>query len=499
MPKAATAPFPDSARALVRLLRDKRSLQNVARLARQRGQQVFLVGGTVRELLRGRLAPDLDLAVSRQTLEIARDLAAALGGTFILLDEAQRTARVVWQGDELDLAEFRAPTLDLDLGKRDFTLNALALDLEDLVSGREVRLIDPYGGRADLEAGVIRMLAPENFAADPLRLLRTFRFAATHQLQPTRETLEAVRRYLPAFPRVAAERIHHELHLLLDAPRAFPAVRLLADSGLLFQIFPELQDLQGVDQNGYHHLDVFEHSLAALEALEQVLGAPEDYFAALAPALRHYLQRERRPAWLKLAALFHDAGKPVTRQRRDDPERYTFYHHERVGQEIFSRAAARLRCSQMETRTVLTLIDLHMRPFLLLPLFREGGLSVRAVGRLIRAAGGELPGMFALAMADSLAGQGPLKPPDAEMVLADLAEYIFQFFKERVEPLQNAPRLLTGHDLIQELHLAPGPQFRNLLTAVEEEQLEGRLHSRQEALDYVRRLLRGKSLQEMFP
>jgi poly(A) polymerase len=193
---------------------------------------------------------------------------------------------------------------------------------------------------------------------------------------------------------------------------------------------------------------------------------------------------------LKLAALFHDVGKPQVQGRRTDPDRYTFYYHERVGVEIFTRAALRLRFSQAETKAVTRLITLHMRPFLLLPAFREGELTPRALGRLVRAARPDLPGLFILAMADSLAGQGPQKPGDAEMVLANLADTALRFLKERIEPQERQPRLLTGHDLIKVLGLEPGPRFREILTAVEEAQWEGAIHSRQEALELARSLCR---------
>jgi poly(A) polymerase len=181
-------------------------------------------------------------------------------------------------------------------------------------------------------------------------------------------------------------------------------------------------------------------------------------------------------------------GKPEVRERRSKPERYTFYYHEKVGLEIFSRIAARLRFSQAEVKTLSTLIQLHMRPFLLLPAFRERELSFRALGRLVRAARQELPGLFALAMADSLAGQGPLKPADSEAVLADLAEAAYQFLKERLEPQERLPKLINGHDLIS-LGLSPGPRFRRLLTAVEEAQWEGVVQTREEAMLMVQRLL----------
>jgi poly(A) polymerase len=258
--------------------------------------------------------------------------------------------------------------------------------------------------------------------------------------------------------------------------------------GLLGRVFPELEDMKGVEQNGYHHLDVYGHSLATVAAMEEVLAAPGVYFGELAPEVERYARQPAKTALLKLAALFHDVGKPKVQERRSQPERFTFYYHEKVGLEIFTRVAARLRCSQAEIKTVASLIQAHMRPFLLLPAFRERELSFRALGRLVRAVRPELPGLFALAMADSLAGQGPLKPADSEAVLADLADAAYQFLKERLEPQERHPRLLNGHDLIG-LGLAPGPRFQQLLTAVEEAQWEGLVRTREEALEMVRRLL----------
>jgi poly(A) polymerase len=288
---------------------------------------------------------------------------------------------------------------------------------------------------------------------------------------------------------VAGERVHQELFILLGAPRAAPVLKEMDETGLLTRIFPELADSKGVEQNGFHHLDVFSHALATVSHLEEVLAAPRNFFGEVAGELARYAARPPKPALLKLAALFHDVGKPQVRERRVDPERYTFYYHERVGLELFDRVALRLRFSLVEVKTVATLIGLHMRPFLLMPAFRQGELSLRALGRLVRAARPELYGLFALALADSLAGQGDQKPKDSEAVLADLAEAAHRFFKERLEPLEKLPKLLTGHDLIKIFDLKPGPQFRRLLTAVTEAQWEGTVKSREEALKLVRRLL----------
>lgn len=469
-----------------KILAKDRALQILAGLAAAGHLQVYLVGGTVRELLLGRQTHDLDLAVNRETLELAGILAEILKGTYVLLDERERSARVVWQGGELDLTEFRAADLVGDLRKRDFTMNAMAIDLQNLVQQEEPALLDPWGGRQDLAAGRLQLLRRENFLEDPLRLLRAFRFAASHGFELTPEVQAAVRDFGGAIASTAGERIHQELFRLLEAPRAYPVLRQMDELGFLGHILPELDEMKGVAQNGYHHLDVFEHSLTAVEQLENVLAAPGAFFGAAAGYAANYAGQHKKPALLKLAALFHDAGKPPTQEFREDQERYTFYHHERLGMEIFQGVAARLRCSAEETRTVTRLIELHMRPFLLLPDYRQGKLSQRALGRFIKAARPELPGVFLLAMADSLAGQGDLKPGDAEEILADFCDEVYRFLTERMEPLEQRPRLLTGEDLIEELGLTPGPEFRRLLTAVEEAVLEGLIRDREEALELVK-------------
>lgn len=482
--------FLDNLRQGAGRLGGRRSLGVLRQLAAARGLKVFLVGGTVRELALGGITPDLDLAVSAHTLQLAKDLAQTLGGTFVLLDEKERTARVVWQEEILDLAEFRAPTLEGDLRGRDFTINALALDLEAVAGeGRPLDVIDPLDGLDDLGQGLVRMISADNLASDPLRLLRAYRFAATHGFRLTPETRAAIAWHAGKFFQVAGERVRQELFIFLAAPQAATWLGDMAQTGLLLQIFPELADLEEVPQDGFHHLDVFRHSLETAKRVEEVLNNPAKYFGGLAGEIARYAEDPAKRVVLKLGALFHDVGKPKVQARRTQPERYTFYHHERVGAAIFESVAARLRLSTVEARTVIHFIRWHMRPFLLLPAFRQGQLTVRALGRMVRAARPELPGCFVLAMADSLAAQGSQKPKDAERVLADLADAAYRFLKERLEPQEHRPRLLTGHDLQKVLGLQPGPRFKRLLTAVEEAQWEGRVANREEALELVRQLL----------
>jgi poly(A) polymerase len=301
-----------------------------------------------------------------------------------------------------------------------------------------------------------------------------------------------VRHYGSAIAGVAGERIHQELFRLLASPRAYPVLRQMDTLAFLDQLLPELAAMKGVQQNGYHHLDVFEHSLTAVAELEDILTRPHSYFKETAGFVAAYVKQNKKPALLKLAALFHDVGKPGTQDFREDQERYTFYHHEQMGSAIFSAVAARLRFSQEETRIISRLVDLHMRPFLLLPDFKKNTLSQRAVSRFIKAARPDLAGVFLVAMADSLAGKGTLKPPDAEAVLSDFCDQVYIFMKERLEPMELRPKWLTGADLIRELHLTPGPEFRRLLTAVEEAAVEGQINSRDDAINLVKNIIKDK-------
>ena len=251
-----------------------------------------------------------------------------------------------WPEETLDLAEFRGPTLEEDLGGRDFTINAMALDLAALLAGEPPELIDPLGGLTDLARGRCGWWPPTTWPYDPLRLLRAYRFAATHGFAITPETTAAIQALAPDLSQVAGERVHYELFQLLAAPRAAGVLRDMDRTGLLTQVFPELADMKGVPQDGYHHLNVFEHSLEAVAQLEEVLAAPAGFFRELAAELARLAAVPQQAALLKVAALFHDVGKPQVQERRVNPDRYTFYYHERVGVEIFQRAAKRLRFSR---------------------------------------------------------------------------------------------------------------------------------------------------------
>lgn len=460
-------------------------LEFVHKCARE-GVKIYMAGGTIRDMILGREVKDIDLTVSRDALALAQNFAETVRGAFILLDDVEKVARVVFEGYQIDFAEFRkdSQTLEEDLSLRDLTINALAVCFADDKLEAPLTLIDPVGGCADIEDRLIRFISGQGIIDDPLRMLRAYRFAATLDFEIASASREMVRRYGALIKNTSVERIAYELNALLGAKNSYPALRWMAEDGLFATICPEIEDMRGVQQYGGHHLDVYDHSFLTLYYIEKIEANPADYFPErYKREVTGYLQDDAKSVFLKWAALFHDVGKPKTAE--ESGEKFTFYNHDQVGAAIFANFARKLKWSRRRLEFVEKLICLHMRPFHLVNILRSGEVTPRALGRLIRETGDELTGLFVLAMADSMAGLGPAKPDDCEALLVQLFETTLTFYTEKVKPLLTRPRLITGHDLINIFHLEPGPFFKVLMEELEDAQVEGLVNTRGEALDWV--------------
>lgn len=468
--------------------------QALSRLAEERQADLYVAGGSVRDWLLGKTPRDLDITVADRAMEFAKALSRKVGGAYVELDADEDVARVVWQGLCLDFSAFRAgsTTIAQDLGLRDFTINALALAV-DRKSGclaEPSLVIDPTGGLSDLDGRLIRVAAPGAFADDPLRLLRAYRFSACLDFTIHPETRAAITAQAHLLTQAAPERIAYELQLIMASGNTHRAVCDMAEAGLLQLLFPELAEGSGLAQPPSHHLDVLAHNLETLRCLEDVIGDPARFFPGFGAHFAAYLAEEPLRRRLKWAALFHDVGKPATHQLRD--ERITFYNHDQAGAEIFSAIARRLRFSSEDRKAVAKLIGLHMWPFHLSNARLKTGISRKACLKLVKAVEHDLPGMFLLNMADCLAGQGPGKPEGVETHLAELYAEVRQVYEEHIRPVLSRPPLLTGHDLIREFNLAPGPVFREILEELERAQVEDGLAGREQAVAFVADYLRAR-------
>ena len=474
-------------------------IQKLTEIHSRMFSSIYLSGGTVRDMLIGRIPVDIDLTVPNYAKKWASELSRLTGGAYVPLGKEEDAARVVWNKRYIDFSSFRegAETIRKELVKRDVTINSLAVPLDCLVrAGRKsippkLEVIDPVGGLEDLEKKTIRMSSPYAFKSDPLRLLRVFRFAAILDCSVERKTFDQVVHQSELIRLSAVERVTCELDLIMQTDRAHEVVFALAESGLLFTILPELEAGVGMEQPASHHLDVFNHSIATLHNMVKIQHEPSAYFPRHVEVLEKYLDENRHRLQLRWAALLHDLGKPETVTKHEGRGgKITFYNHDRAGAELAGTIAKRMKWSRADMQRVTNLIAWHMRPFHLGNVRRRAELSLKACLRLIRLVGPDLPGLFLLSMADALAGKGKERPEEMEKEVAQLFSYIENVRREHVEPVRNGPPLLTGLDLIHELNLEPGPLFRKILEAVEEAHMESKITSRQEALQLARTLAR---------
>ena len=465
----------------------------------------YLVGGSLRDALLGRPATDLDLAVASDSPELARALAGRLGGHFVLLDAERGIARVVLDEGPvrtIDIAPLRGD-IHADLAERDFTIDALAAPIEELAAGTTVAPIDPHGGVADLEDGVIRLVSERALVDDPLRLLRAVRLAAQLDFRLAPETADAVRRHAAGIGQAAPERQRDELARCFATRRAGPALRLMDDLGLLERLFPEVTAGRGVTQPKEHHWDVFDHAIETVTALDFMLAEEEppdgretrfrrtlwDALAFL-PSLREHFAEEvsegrSRAALLKLAGLLHDVAKPETRAP-DATGRIRFFGHAELGAETARHVLRRLRFSRREGELVATMVEEHLRPG---QLSQEGPPSRRALFRFFRDTGEAAESVLFLSLADHLAARGPgLRIDGWRRHVAYIAHVLAR--RDEEESIVRPPRLITGNDIMAALAIGPGPEVGRLLGALEEAQAGGEVAGNDEALEFIRRLHR---------
>jgi len=392
----------------------------------------------------------------------------------------------------IDFSSFRlgAKTIEADLRLRDYTVNAMGVSFASLLDDTVVpRLLDPLHGALDLEKKILRA-CPHAFLADPLRMLRGYRLSATLGFSLEEGTKTEISHHAALIRRVSVERISHELDLIMASGLAHAVLGEMARIGLLRQIIPELARGVGMEQPGYHHLDVFDHSLAALGFMEEILAEPERFYPECGQKMREYCARPGMKARLKWAALLHDLGKPETMAVREDKgERVTFYGHDQAGKELVVRLGRELKWSNENRERIAALIGMHMQPFHLCNVRREQPLSRKACLNLCKKAGGDLLGLFLLAMSDSLAGQGEKKPPAMETELSGLLAEVLEIYEHYIQPALAGPRLLSGRDLIGTFALQPGPLFTKILSALEVAQVEGDVLNEQDAHRWVRHYL----------
>ncbi len=467
-------------------------LQRLQSLAETRGVQLFIVGGTLRDLCLGRAVQDVDLALSGDVMGLARAYAHALGAAYVPMDPARGEVRVVYRKRHIvDFSRLKGEDIAQDLGRRDFTMNALACPLAIFLTSTEPPFIDPYGGWRDIQTRVVRMASPRSFRDDPLRVLRAFRFAANLEWTIEATTLATMEPTVPHLVEIAAERLHHELLKLFAAPRSSPHVVAMAHLKLLDVLFPELAASRSMAPGLGVPADLFEQALHSYQSVEDLINAPASYAPAIADAVAAYVRTEERRALLKWAALLHSldsigAPAPDSRRARERPLGVAHTGH---AARQWERIAARFKLSRARTAYVGLLLTHHRRPLELAALDAQGQLTLRLVHRWFKELGEDVLGAFVLAIGAALAAHQGSRPAPEAITLGQLAGRLWEIYRRRILPVIGGPRLITGDDLQAIFRLPPGPRFKTLLEEIELAQVEGHLQTREGALRWLQQQL----------
>ena len=475
-------------------------------------QEMYLVGGAVRDILLNRLSRDLDFALPSKGISLARRVANALKADFMVLDDERDTGRVIVTESDgtrtfLDFATYRGNSLEEDLRARDFTINAIAFDLHAQT------LIDPLNGASDLRAKVIRACSPTSLSDDPVRILRAVRQAAAFEFKIELETRKAMKQAAGLLPSVSPERQRDELFKMLEGPKPDASMRALEMLDIFPYLLPELPALKSVQQSAPHIHDVWEHTLSVLGHLERILAAlapgynaddTKDLFTGLltlrigrfreqfAEHFAESLNTDRSVrAALFFAALYHDIQKPATKSI-DESGRIRFFDHDVKGAEVATNRARAFNLSNDEVERITKIVANHMR-FHFFSSRLEGdkrGPSRKAIYLFFRDSGKAGVDLILFGLADLRGTQGPTLSQETWTAALDVARILLENYWEKPQETVTPPRLLDGNEVMSELGLEPGRIIGQLLEAIREGQATGKVVNREQALDLAREYLK---------
>lgn len=414
----------------------------ICKQLKAKGFEAYIVGGCVRDLLLGTVAADWDVTTNAKPEEVKRIFPKVIPtgiqhGTVTVLMHGEPYEVTTFRGEGAYTDGRRPDTVQFvndithDLARRDFTVNAIALDPDD------GRVIDPFEGQKDIQRRVIRAVGKplERFMEDGLRVLRAARFTATLEFDLDPDTEKAITPTLDVFKKVSQERVRDEWVKAMKARRPSRAFDVMRTSGILAITCPEMLEGVGMEQNKWHNYDVWKHGM---ECLDGCVGDPI----------------------LRIAAMLHDVGKPRSRAFSDKTKDWTFYDHERIGAEIADPICTRLRFSNDERARIVHLVRNHLFHY-------TSEWTDATVRRFIKRVGIErLEDLYALNEADVRA-KGTKDVPDLS-ALAALKEHVARVIAQGAA-LSTRDLAIGGHDLMKDLGLAPGPAIGKILNALLEE------------------------------
>lgn len=438
----------------------------------------YLVGGSIRDLFtKNCVFCDRDISI-KGAENFARKIANKWDGTFIELDSENKIYRVVLPDkiNFLDISELQGNTIEEDLKRRDFTINAIAYDLTN------DKFVDVTGGLEDLKNKVLRHIDDKNFEDDPLRILRAFRFYAVTGFKMTIELENALKKYLPLALNPAKERINYEIMKLFGGDFASGALLKMDEFGLLEKIFPCVTEMKKVPPNTHHHLDLFHHVVETVRQIEilynKISGFEKEHLDAIDfggfPRINH----------LKLAGFLHDIGKFST-WTIEESGRHRFIKHDDVGSKMVVPLLRDLKFSKKQIEYISCMIKNHIYPSNVIV---APNLNDKVMMRYVRKMGDNVVDNIILAKADRLSARGV--DITEEIVNANISglDKLLDFYLSKKDSLAPLPKLIDGREIMEILNIKPSPKLGEIINAINEAQLNGDITTHEEAVNYIKNL-----------
>lgn len=440
--------------------------------------EIYIVGGTVRDFLTGKESFDRDIIV---TDEDAKDFALKIqplfDAVFVPLDEVNKIYRLVLP-DKVNYIDITNPlegSLHKDLMRRDLTINAVAVNV------RTCEIIDLCGGITDIHNRTINYINEHNFEDDPLRLLRVYRFQAALGFELTPETIHAVCKFVKLIHKPAVERIIHELILLFGGKYADKALLNMNKTWLLEEIFPVVKELKQVPPNTHHHLDLFHHSVETVRQIQLIYENSAD-------KVKEHLERvdfggATRLAHLKLAGFLHDIGKFSTWTIEEDTGRHRFIKHDDVGAKMSIPLLKKMNFSNKQIEYISSMIRNHIYPS---QVMCAPEINDKIMMRYVRKMEDNSIDEIILAQADRLSARG--EAVSDEMVENNISglNRLLKFYLDVRDTLEPLPVLLDGNDVIKILNIKPSKQLGQIMNALHEAQLSGDITTKEQAEAFVK-------------
>lgn len=455
----------------------------------------YLVGGSIRDFLMGANdIKDRDITI-KGAENFAKKLAEKFDATFITLDDENKIYRLVLKDKEnyIDIAEMCGDTIEEDLMRRDFTINAIAYDL------KEEKFIDITGGCRDIKNKIIKGIKEENFTDDPLRILRAFRFSATTGFNIDKDLMDILIKHKELILKPAKERIHDEIMKLFGGKYTAKTLIEMLNSGILELIFPCAREIKEIPSNSHHHLDLIHHVIETVRQIEL------QYESSSEEVIEHLNRVDfggyPRINFLKLAGFLHDIGKPSTWTIEKDGEciwkysdktdypndktyRHRFIKHDLIGAKMVVPMLKELKFSNKQIEYISEMIRQHIYPS---SVISAPNADSKIMMRYVRKMGNNVIDNIVLAKADRMSAQGPAVTKEMTEANINGLNKLLDFYLEVKPTLKPLPKLLDGREIMQILGINQSPTLGIIINELHEAQLNQEINTKEEAVDFVKK------------